>query len=417
MVLGSESVRAHALGMVNQGGEKLALASSPSNRSVPGRYNQLSSTSLSCAVPLSINAWARLRLSALMLPTFSTWTVSRIISPPRPKKKSILVESIFKKNLKMRALQDLKVFLRTVDAGSLSAAARAMDITPSAASASLKRLEAELNTTLFIRSTRSLRLTTEGAVFVEHARLALKTLGEGQLAISNGCQQVQGVLRLAASSDMGRNVLLPWLDEFQAIYPRIRYRLSLSDRISNMFTEPVDAAFRHGIPVDSSMVALPVAPTNRRLLVASPDYVQRHGAPITPNDLTAHACLCFMLNGEVNDKWHFSREGAALTVGVRGGHVTNDGDVVHRWALSGQGIAYKAWLDVAYDLEQGRLQQLCPDWSTEPVPLYMMIPSRHQITPALRLLREFVQQKCAQLRTPEVATKDDGILPSSNIDI
>ena len=176
----------------------------------------------------------------------------------------------------MKALQDLDIFVRTVDTGSLSATARALDITPAAASAALKRLEAELHAPLLVRSTRSLRLTPEGSLFLEHARLALATLGEGMQALSTGRHQVQGVLRLAASSDMGRNVLLPWLDAFQARHPQLRYRLTLSDRMSNLFSEPVDAAFRHGKPRDSSLVALPVAPNNRRVLVASPAYVQQH---------------------------------------------------------------------------------------------------------------------------------------------
>lgn len=297
----------------------------------------------------------------------------------------------------MKALQDLDIFVRTVDSGSLSATARALDITPAAASAALKRLEAELHTSLLVRSTRSLRLTPEGAVFLEHARLALTTLGEGRQALSTGRHQVQGVLRLAASSDMGRNVLLPWLEEFQDQHPQVRYRLTLSDRLANMHSEPVDAAFRHGEPPDSSLVALPVAPDNRRVLVASPDYLRAHGTPATPQDLAEHDCLCFMLGGEVNDRWTFARDGQPLAVRAQGGHVTNDGDVVRRWALAGRGVAYKAWIDVAHDLAAGGLVLLCPDWETEAVPLYMVLPDRRQLTPALRLLREFVAQACAAL--------------------
>jgi DNA-binding transcriptional LysR family regulator len=297
----------------------------------------------------------------------------------------------------MKALQDLDIFVRTVDTGSLSATARALDITPAAASAALKRLEAELHAPLLVRSTRSLRLTPEGALFLEHARLALATLGEGVHALSTGRHQVQGVLRLAASSDMGRNVLLPWLDAFQDQHPQVRFRLTLSDRMANMYSEPVDAAFRHGKPRDSSLVALPVAPDNRRVLVASPDYLRRRGTPATPQALVEHDCLCFMLAGELNDRWSFWRDGQAHTVRVQGGHVTNDGDVVRRWALAGRGVGYKAWIDVAQDVAAGRLVRLCPDWQTEPVPLYMVLPDRRQLTPGLRLLREFVATACAAL--------------------
>ncbi|OYQ40981.1 LysR family transcriptional regulator [Rhodoferax sp. TH121] len=297
--------------------------------------------------------------------------------------------------MKMKALQDLDIFVRTVDTGSLSATARVLDITPAAASAALKRLETELQAPLLVRSTRSLRLTPEGALFLEHARLALSTLGEGMQAMTTGRHEVQGVLRLAASSDMGRNVLLPWLDEFQARHPQLRYRITLSDRMANMFSEPVDAAFRHGKPRDSSLVALPVAPHNRRVLVASPGYLASHGAPATPQDLALHDCLCFMLGEEVNDRWTFRRGGQEISVRVRGGHVCNDGDVVRRWALAGRGIAYKAWVDVAQDVVHGRLHVLCPEWDTEPTPIYMVLPDRRQLTPGLRLLREFVADACA----------------------
>ncbi|CAM8652026.1 LysR Transcriptional regulator [Comamonadaceae bacterium] len=297
----------------------------------------------------------------------------------------------------MKALQDLAILVRTVDAGSLSAAARALDMTPAAASAALKRLEAELQVPLLVRSTRSLRLTPEGAAFLEHARLALSTLSEGVRALGTGRHEVQGVLRLAASSDMGRNLLLPWLDDFQSLHPQLRYRLTLSDRMANMFSEPVDAAFRYGKPQDSNLVALPVAPHNRRVLVASPAYLAQHPKPLTPHDLAGHDCLCFMLGEDVNDRWTFRRAGEALTVRVQGGHVGNDGDVVRRWAVAGRGVAYKAWLDVAHDVTEGRLVMLCTEWDTEPVPVYMVLPDRRQLTPGLRLLREFVATACAAM--------------------
>jgi DNA-binding transcriptional LysR family regulator len=299
--------------------------------------------------------------------------------------------------LKMKALHDLSIFVRTVDTGSLSATARSLDITPAAASAALKRLEGELNAPLLVRSTRSLRLTPEGSVFLEHARLALTTLSEGQQALSTGRHHVQGLLRLASSSDLGRNLLLPWLDAFQALHPSVRYRLTLSDSMANMFSEPVDAAFRYGMPRDSGLVALPVAPHSRRVLVASPGYLQRHGDPVTPHALSEHACVCFLLSGEVNDRWSFWQGNQELAVRVKVSHVCNDGDVVRRWAVAGQGIAYKAWIDVAQDLSAGRLVRLCQGWQTEPVPLFMVLPNRRQLTPALRLLREFVAEACAML--------------------
>lgn len=301
----------------------------------------------------------------------------------------------------MKSLQDLEIFVRTVDSGSLSATARALDITPAAASAALKRLEAELHATLLVRSTRSLRVTPEGALFLEHCRSALNTLREGRQELATGRKQVHGVLRLAVSSDLGRNLLVPWLDAFEAQHPQVRFRLQLSDRMANVYSDPVDAAFRYGEPPDSNLVALPVALDNRRVLCASPAYLAQRGTPQSPQELSDHDCLCFMLGQDVNDRWSFWLDGKETIVRVRGGHIANDSDVVRRWAVAGRGVAYKARIDIADDLAKCRLVALCTDWVTEPVPLYMVLPDRRQLTPALRLLREFVALQCEGLPMPK----------------
>ncbi len=292
----------------------------------------------------------------------------------------------------MKALQDLEIFVRTADNGSLSATARSLDMTPAATSASLKRLELELGVTLFVRSTRSLRLTREGEMFLTQCRPALCALRDAAQQLNTGQESFSGVLKLAAPSDFGRNVLMPWLEEFQTLHPHLSIRLQLSDRLANVYSEPVDAAFRYGEPPVSNLVALPVATTIRRILCASPDYLQKHGTPATPHELSQHDCLCFMFGDETHDRWQFWRDGEELTVRVRSANVANDGDAVRRWALAGRGIAYKAGLDVARDLATGRLQALCTEWTTEAAPLYLVLADRHQATPALRRLREFVEQ-------------------------
>jgi len=297
----------------------------------------------------------------------------------------------------MKALQDLEIFVRTVDTGSLSATARGLDLTPAAASAALKRLEEELQAPLFVRSTRSLRLTREGEVFLAHCRPALAALRDAQLELASGQQQVRGMLQLAAPSDFGRNLLLPWLEAFQLLHPGIQYRLHLSDRVTNVYSDLVDAAFRQGEPPDSSMLALPVDLTNRRVLCASPAYLEKHGTPNTPQALAQHTCLCFMLGEDVYDRWKFWGDGEEVTVRVGGGNIANDGDVVRLWALAGRGVIYKSGLDVASDLAAGRLVALCTEWQTEASPMYMVLPGRRQLTPGLRLLREFIGERCATL--------------------
>lgn len=297
----------------------------------------------------------------------------------------------------MNTLRDFELFLLVADYGSLSAAARRLDITPAAASVALKRLEAEVGVQLFRRSTRSLRLTDEGQVFLEHCRQAMQLLADGRAAALTGSAALRGVLQLSIPSDFGRNVMLGWLDDFQALHPELTLRLLLSDRKADIFRQPVDLAFRYGKLPDSSLVALPVAPDNRRVLVASPAYLERHGAPMHPDELVGHNCLCFLLGEQVHDRWRFFRDGQELSVQVRGNRISDDGDVARRWALAGQGIAYKSGLDVAADLQAGRLLRLCPEFAGEPAPLHLLCADRRQISPVVRALREFVTGRCTQL--------------------
>ncbi|WP_024569331.1 LysR family transcriptional regulator [Cupriavidus metallidurans] len=298
----------------------------------------------------------------------------------------------------MRLLQELDIFVRPADNGSLSATARALDLTPAATSAALKRLEGELGVQLFVRSTRTMRLTREGEQYLAQCRPALEVLQQASRDLVTGNQAFQGVVRLSAPSDFGRNLLLPWLDAFQDRHPLVEFRLQLTDRMANIYSDPVDVAFRYGDPPDSNLVAVPVATGIHRVLCASPGYLASHDMPQTPYDLSAHRCLCYMFGDDVHDRWRFAREdGETLTVRVKPANVSNDGDAVRRWALAGKGIAYKAWFDVADDLAAGRLRALCTEWTAEASPLYMVVAGRSQLTPLLRGLRDFVAERVERL--------------------
>lgn len=293
-------------------------------------------------------------------------------------------------------LADLEVFVRAADSGSLSAAARSLDLSPAVASAALKRLEAGLGIVLLLRSTRSLRLSAEGARFLPAARLALSGLRDALEAVSSERQVIRDSLQISLPSDLGRNQMLGWLDEFQLRYPEVSLRLNFSDRLADIYREPVDLAIRYGIPVDSGLVAVPLLPDNRRVLCASPSYVTAQGAPDSPADLKVHNCLRFRLGDELHEQWRFSRDGDELTVAVNGNRVADDGDVVRRWALSGQGVAYKSRLDVAKDLAAGRLVELCPAWQGELAPLSLVCADRRQFSPTVVLLREHLSRCCRQ---------------------
>ena len=297
----------------------------------------------------------------------------------------------------MLRLDDLALFARTAELGSLSAAARALDCSPAVASAALKRLEQQLETRLFIRSTRSLRLTAEGEQFLAHTRAALQSLEDGRQALVGDKAAISGVLQLSAPSDFGRNVLLPWLDEFQREHPQLSLRLLLSDHVTDLFRQPVDIALRYGEPEDSSLVALPIAPANRRVLCAAPGYFATHGKPQQPDELLTHNCLLYMLGGRVHERWAFGEGKRAVNVAVCGNRVSDDADVVRRWAVAGQGVTYKSWLDVAGDVQAGRLQLALENYLGEPTPLNLICAHRAQLSKPVHLLREFLQQRCAHL--------------------
>ena len=297
----------------------------------------------------------------------------------------------------MLRFDDLQLFVHAADLGSLSAAARVMDMSPAVASAALKRIEAQLGARLLARSTRSLRLTAEGEGFLEYARTALASLDEGRRLLARGQDQVSGVLQLSAPSDFGRNLLLPWLDEFQREHPQLTVRLLLGDRIADLFRQPVDIALRYGEPEDSSLVALPVAPGNRRVLCASPDYLARKGEPHQLEQLLQHNCLLYMLGTRVHDHWQFNDGKRELGLTVSGNRFSDDADVVRLWAVAGQGIAYKSWLDVAGDVQSGRLKVLLPGLMCERAPLNLLCGHRAQLSKPVRLLRDMLSERCAML--------------------
>jgi len=275
-------------------------------------------------------------------------------------------------------LSQLQLFIRLADAGSLSAAARQLDMTPAAASASLKRLETSLAVRLVERSTRSMRLTPEGELLREHAQRALGVLDDARSLLGAQREALAGEVHLAAPLDLGRSVLSPMLEPLLSRHPRLRVVMHLSDSMHDLTRERVDLAVRYGVLQDSSLVARPLA-TTRRLAVASPAYLERHGVPRHPHDLDAHNCLALNLRSRPEVRWTFHRAGESLTVRVHGNRVADDGGLVREWAVAGLGIAFKARLDVLADLAAGRLVEVMPDWSSDTFPLQAILPTHRHL--------------------------------------
>jgi len=290
------------------------------------------------------------------------------------------------------------LFVRAADCGGLSAAARELDIAPAAASAALKRLETALGTRLFVRSTRSLRLTADGERYLIHARTVLLAIDEGAASVMRDAQTIAGDLSLSIPSDLGRNVMLPWLDEFQALHPAIRLRIRISDRLADLYRQTIDVAIRYGEPEDSGMVALPLAPDNRRVLCGSPAYFKRHAMPKKLSDLQTHNCLRFVLGDAVHERWLFWRNKKSESVMVNGDRISDDGDLVRRWALAGRGLAYKSQLDVSNDLKKGRLVVTLAHYKGELAPLNLVCAHRLMLSPAVVSLRDFLRARLDQLK-------------------
>ena len=293
----------------------------------------------------------------------------------------------------MIRFDDLTVFVLAADNGNMSAAARLLNIAPAVASAAIKRLEAELGVRLFARSTRSLRLTSDGARYVEFARNALSQLRAGQDALMQERDELHGALTLSIPSDLGRNVLVRWFDDFMAQHPALALNVRIGDMRVDMFRQPVDAAIRYGVPDDSTLVASPLAPENRRVLCASPAYFARHGKPASPDELHRHNCLRLALSETMHDRWTFGKDGEERVVKVTGNRVSDDGELVRHWAVAGQGLAYKSHLDVLADLRAGRLETALDDWEGERAPVNLVSTHRLAPTPALGRLRDFLQAR------------------------
>ncbi|MGY2491370.1 LysR substrate-binding domain-containing protein [Cupriavidus sp. CP313] len=319
----------------------------------------------------------------------------------------------------MIRLDDLQLFVRTAALGSFSNAAREADLLPGQVSAAIRRLERELEIRLFARSTRSLRLTAEGEQYLPYADDVLAMLRQGRDRLRGEHQVLQGTLKIAAPSDLGRNILLPLLTEFRQSHPKLVLRLSLSDQLADVFRDPIDIAIRYGMNENATYVALPLAENNRRVLVASPEYLQHHGRPTALEDLSAHQCLPFARGGRIYDRWIFPAAGARRQITVKGTLICDDADIARKWAIDGRGIAYKSWIDVCHDVEHGRLELLLPEQPGELAPLNLVCPHRQQFSPAVRYLHAALRDYLSALsaRMPVKADLQRRLTAGSEKDI
>ncbi|GIC78729.1 LysR family transcriptional regulator [Moritella sp. F3] len=290
-------------------------------------------------------------------------------------------------------IQDLTLFVRTAQTCNITASALQLDMSPAAASAALKRLEKQLGVQLFIRSTRKLRITAEGERYLLHCTEALAALEKGKASLNQMQGKIAGDIRLSTSSDLGRNIVLPWLDEVMDIYPELSIQLNVGDSLADFFHDKVDMALRYGEPEDSSLVAFLIAKIDR-VVCASPAYLAQHGEPKHPSELTQHNCLLYRFAERAYDTWPFADNAGKYAVKVSGNRLSNDADVVHRWVVAGKGITMKSRLDMAADLRKGNVVELLSDFTSPPISLWLICPNRTQVSPAMLMLRDLLRSKC-----------------------
>jgi DNA-binding transcriptional LysR family regulator len=246
---------------------------------------------------------------------------------------------------------EMEVFVRAVELGGFSLAARALRMTPSAISKLVARLERRLGARLINRSTRKL-LTSEGQAFLERAHRVLADLDEAERAVTAGAVP-RGLVRVNCNVPFGLHRLLPLVPRFTAAHPEVRLDIALTDRVIDLMDERADVAIRVGSMRPSQLMARKLG-QSRMAVVAAPTYLARRGVPQTPYDLDAHNCIAFNFARHV-DEWSFVVDGTRVSLPARGDVVAGDGEISRRLALAGQGVTRLSLFHIRPDIKAGRL--------------------------------------------------------------
>lgn len=303
-------------------------------------------------------------------------------------------------------VEDLQVILKVAQFRSITAAATDLDMRVATASAAVKRVEAALGVELFVRTTRQLRLSAAGERYIPECEQAVKTLQQAKLNLHQDLGIIDGEIRIALSSDLGRNIVTPWLDEFLLEYPDVSLRTSISDSNTDFYRDSIDMALRYGSPNDATMYGFKICDVPR-VLCAAPEYLNKHGVPEHPRELAEHNALLYQLHDVLQDEWTFSLGTDAHKVKLKGDRGSNDGDVVRRWCVAGKGLTIKSALDMSADLLTGGVVSVMPDYRPNDTELWLVCPSRQSITPTVRLLMDLFRDKAQQLL---VQLKEKGII-------
>jgi LysR family transcriptional regulator, transcriptional activator for dmlA len=295
----------------------------------------------------------------------------------------------------MKQRTDLTFFSTLAKSGSLSAAAREYDVTPSAVSKWLAQLEARLGVPLVTRSTRRISLTNEGEAYLSEGRRILAEIEDLERSIASSRAAPIGLLKVNASLGFGRSFIAPAISKFAMQYPDLEIQLLLTDAPMSLAEGAVDVAIRFGEPPDARVIARRIA-DHRRRIFASTDYLKRRGRPKVPHDLTRHNCLIVRQEHAAYGQWHFTRGRQAETVKVRGTLSSNDGATALAWALDGHGILMRSEWDTAPFVRNGRLEVLLDDYALPSADIYAVYPHKQNLAAKVRAFVEFLSAHFGQ---------------------
>ena len=294
----------------------------------------------------------------------------------------------------MDKLKQMESFVAVALRGSLTAAAKAEGVAPAIVGRRLDALEQRLGVKLMVRTTRRMTLTQEGTAFLEDCQRLLSDLGNAEASVSAGGIQASGHLRLTAPAGFGRRHVAPLVPLFRELHPEVTVSLNMSDRVINLAGEGFDCAVRVGDMPDSSLVSVRLA-DNRRMCVATPAYLARHGRPVQPADLQRFDCLTLSSDASQTRGWAFTvpkAEGReVIHLKPSGPLDCSDGQVLHDWCLGGWGIAWRSTWEVEAEIAAGLLVPVLEEFAAPPNGIYAVFPERKHMALRLRLWIDFLK--------------------------
>jgi DNA-binding transcriptional LysR family regulator len=283
-------------------------------------------------------------------------------------------------------IQDMRIFARVAAVQNLSAVGIELGLTPGTISKRIQALEEELSARLFDRTTRSIRITEEGATFLAHVERILAEIEAACASVDDRVSRPKGKLKIAAPSALGRRYMGPALCAFLSAYSEIEVQLDLQDRPINLQEDGYDLAVRTGALSDSSVIAKRLAP-DRHVIAASPAYLARRGRPLRAEDLANHSCLVL---GD-RSQWALRKNGSETTVRVSGPLRSNNGELLCQAAVEGRGMVRASELEILRELGSGHLVRVLADYEASGnVAVWALYPSAKHMLPRMRVLLDFL---------------------------